>query len=139
MPRSIAPLALLLVMTSAPAVRADTVPCTHRLVAKKALEFFNYVQTSRKTGFHGASLEGQRETAQEVMAAEKALRRFCEADVLVDGGDRVHVWFAVTSRDDFKKDRPEDVQACWETPRYGEPAVIGAKSGCGPVKAPAEK
>ena len=129
--------AVLLLMLAGAAAHADTVPCSHRSVEKKTLEFFNYVQVSRKTGARGVALEGAREIATERLPENQALRRYCEAELRIDGGDRVHVYIAVTSRDTFKKDRAEDVQSCWEAPRYGEPAVIGAASGCSPVKAPA--
>jgi hypothetical protein len=129
-------LALLL---AAPSVWADTVPCTHRTVASRVLQFFDDVQRSRKTGAHGVALEGATETGREAMAENQATRRYCEAELRTEGGDRVKVFIAVTSRDAFKKDRPEDVQSCWEEARFGVPAVIGAASGCAPVKAPGRR
>lgn len=116
------------------AAHADTIPCDHKYVASKTREFFDYVQQSRKTGFKSVRLEGAKEVGQEKLPDVGALRRFCEASLTVDGGEAVAVYITVTSREGYKKDRAEDVQACWENKKYGEPSVIGASSGCGPLK-----
>lgn len=126
---------LFAIVAGAGAARADTIPCDHRHVASKVREFFDHVQADRKTGFKAGALEGAREVGQEKLPENVALRRFCEANLKVEGGETIVVYVTVTSREGYKKDRAEDVQTCWENKKYGEPAVIGASSGCGPLKA----
>lgn len=126
--------ALAVTVCAAAAARADTIPCGHKYVASKTRELFDFVQRSRKTGFKSVALESAKEVGQETIAEQGALRRFCEGSLKVDDGESLLVYIAVTSRAAYKKDRAEDVQACWENKKYGEPAVIGAASGCGPLK-----
>jgi hypothetical protein len=134
MTQRVLPWMFAILAVGAGAARADTIPCNHRYVTSKVREFFNYVQNDRKTGFKAVALDGAKEVGQDKLPEHPALRRFCEANLKVEGGEAVLVYITVTSREGYKKDRAEDVQACWENKKYGEPAVVGASSGCGPLK-----
>jgi hypothetical protein len=113
-------------------VHADTIPCTHRYIDSKVREFFNFVQEKPdvKTGVQATKLEDAREIRQAKLTDYNMLVRYCEGRLRLSNGEMLQARFRVGSREDYKRERAEDLQICWEDTTYGETSVIDQSLGC---------
>ena len=113
---------------------ADTIPCTHRYVDSKVREFFNYIQEKPevKTGVRAIKIEDARETRQHNLTEQNLLIRYCEGKLRLDNEAVLQVYFRVGSREGYKRDRAEDIQACWDDKKYGLVQAIDQNLGCKP-------
>jgi hypothetical protein len=114
------------------AAQGDTIPCAHRYVDAKVREVFNYAQEKPdvKSGIRAVKLEDVQEISQKTLSEANMLIRYCEGRLRLDNGDIIRVHVRVESREDYKRDRAEDLQACWNDVRYGEVQVPDQSLGC---------
>ena len=114
------------------AAQAETIPCTHRYADLKVREFFNYIQEKPdvKTGVRAIRLEEAREIRQHKLAGPNMLIRYCEGKLRLDNGAVLQTYFRLGSREDYKRDRAEDIQTCWNEEKYGSAQIIDQNLWC---------
>jgi len=125
-------LALLASSLSPMIAQADTIPCTHRYVETKLRELFNYVQTKPEvnTGARALKLEQAKEVRQGRLIEQNLFIRYCEGYLRIDQDTVLKIYFRVASREDYKRDRAEDIQACWNDKKFGQVHPIDQSLGC---------
>src|SRR3954469_10079399 len=107
---------VLLGLAASSASMAATIPCEHRYAQTKVLDIFNYVQEKPqvRTGIKAVRLNDLKEVREARSGEFNMLVRYCRGILDLDNGERVPVVFRVASRDSYKAQRAEDVQACWD-------------------------
>ena len=113
------------------AAQAETIPCMHRYADLKVREFFNYIQEKPnvKTGVRALKLEEAREIRQHQLTHPNMLIRYCEGKLCLDNEAVLQIYFRLGSREDYKRDRAEDIQACWNEKKYGSAQTIDQNLG----------
>ena len=123
---------LLLCTTFSSAASSDTIPCTHRYAEAKVMEIFNYIQSrpETKTEVKALKLGEVTETAAKHLDEIDMLSRYCTGVLDLSNGKKINIRFKLASRESYRRERAEDLEACWDDRNYGRTSVRDKHLGC---------
>jgi hypothetical protein len=96
------------------------------------MEIFNYIQSrpETKTEVRALKLREVSETANQYVEGIDMLSRYCIGILDLSNGKKINIRFKLASRASYRRERAEDLEACWDDRNYGGISVRDKHLDC---------